>query len=103
MNAKNVGLAFMVGFAGGYLLQKNTTKQVFTPEHALKVVKQKVKGSLQLDGAWIYQHTEEWHGNRVKQFVYRGGLTERTGDTLRHYDFLVDSETGALLSLTPQF
>jgi len=103
MNAKNVGLAFIVGFAGGYLLQKNMTKQVFTPEQALKEVKHKIKDSLQLDGAWIYQHTEEWQGNRVKQFVYRGGITEKTGDTLQHYDFIVDSETGTLLSLTPQF
>lgn len=103
MNVKTVGFAFLVGFAGGYLIQRTTAKQVLTPEQALIEVKQKVKDSLQLDGAWIYQHTEEWQGNRVKQLVYRGGVTEKTGDTVRHYDFLVDSETGSLLALTPQF
>lgn len=102
MSGKKVALAFAIGFAGGYLLQKAFVKPALSPEQALKMVKGKVKSAMTIDGAWIYQSTEEWKGNHVHQHVYRGGLTERSGEQLNHYDFVVDSETGALLTLTPQ-
>ncbi|WEG13861.1 PepSY domain-containing protein [Pullulanibacillus sp. KACC 23026] len=97
-----VGIAFAIGFAGGYLLQKSLTKDRLAPEEALKKVKKQINKQINIDGSWIYQHTEEWDGNQVPQKVYRGGITERKGEALKHYDFIVDSETGALLELTPQ-
>lgn len=95
-------LLFSIGFAGSYFIQKALTQQILTPEQALKAVKKRTKTSLNLDGTWIFQHTEDWKGNTVCQKVYRGGLTERNGNELLHYDFIVDAESGALLALTPQ-
>ncbi len=102
MSKRKAAVLFALGFAGGYLLQKKMVKTVLSPEQALRSVKGKVKNAMDIDGAWIYQHTEEWDENQVSQKIYRGGLTERTGDQLNHYDFVVDSESGALLTLSPQ-
>ncbi|GGE55205.1 peptidase M4 [Pullulanibacillus camelliae] len=94
--------ALGIGFLGGLFVQRSLNHLPLSPERALSKVKASAKQVLTIDGAWIFLQKEPWSNGKLAYEVYKGGLTEKTGDEVVHYDFIVDAQTGTLLSLEAQ-
>jgi predicted small secreted protein len=94
--------AFGIGVVGGYLLKKGLDLRTPSPERVLAAVKAHVKRDLRIDGAWIHLQPENWMNGPLRQWVYRGGLTESVDGEAVHYDFIADARTGAVLRLERQ-
>ncbi|MFC7393591.1 PepSY domain-containing protein [Scopulibacillus cellulosilyticus] len=102
MKFKNIAIAFGVGLAGGYVLQKSLQKSQLSPEQVMQIVKRAAKKSLNIDGAWVYLTPEDYYQNGLSYKVYKGGLTAKDGENLEHFDFIADASTGTILDLKAQ-
>ncbi|MBM7644869.1 putative small secreted protein [Scopulibacillus daqui] len=102
MKIKNIAIAFGVGLAGGYVLQKALQKSTLSPEQVMQLVKKTAKKALDIDGAWIYLSPENYQQNGLTYKVYKGGLTAKNNENLEHYDFIADASTGTILDLKAQ-
>lgn len=92
---------FSAGIATGRL--KTSSRHVLSSEKVLHFVKEAAKESLPIDGAWIYLSPQTMTRDALTCEVYRGGLTAAAeGKTVRHFDFVADARTGALLELKAQ-
>jgi predicted small secreted protein len=91
-----------IGAAAGFFLSSKLNEKGMSPEKALKLVKDKVKENIPVDGSWIHMQPEELAKNELTYEVYRGGLTATQDNTVDHYDFVVDAKTGAVIELNKQ-
>ncbi|RBW71428.1 PepSY domain-containing protein [Bacillus taeanensis] len=91
-----------IGAAAGFFISSKLNEKGMSPEQALKVVKEKVKENIPVDGSWIHMKPEELSKNELTYEVYRGGLTATQNNTVNHYDFAIDAKTGAVIELNKQ-
>lgn len=101
MSWKKTFLAAGLGVLAGYLLQRQLDSGEISPEIALKKVKRFVGDSHQIDGSWVHMQPETVERFELHYTVYRGGITVSSDNQVRHYNFLVDAETGTVIEFTP--
>ncbi|HET7579879.1 MAG TPA: PepSY domain-containing protein [Bacillales bacterium] len=101
MGWKKSFLAAGAGVLGGYLLQKQLEGNGISPEKALKSVKETVGKRHTIDGSWVHMQPETVERYGLDYNTYRGGITVSTDNQVKHYQFLVDAETGTVLEFVP--
>lgn len=103
MSKRNVLLSLGIGVLAGYVLNKKVKEStMITPEQALKVAKAKFAVNGEIEGSWIHTKQENFRKNGLSYNVYQGGLTLNEQGEIHHYEFLVDADTGTILSATKQ-
>ncbi len=103
MSMKRFLLGAGIGFAVGTILKNQLTKELISPEKALRFVKQKLKEQQGvIEGSWIHMIPENYKKNLLDYTVYRGGISCTTEGEFYQFDFVVDGHTGAILELTSQ-
>ncbi|HEX6922391.1 MAG TPA: PepSY domain-containing protein [Bacillales bacterium] len=100
MSWKKSLLAAGLGMLGGYLLQKQLADGGITPEAALKKVKHAVGKNHSIDGSWVHMQPEAIERFGLDYNAYNGGITVSTDNQVKHYNFLVDAETGTVLEFS---
>lgn len=102
MGWKKTFLLTGAGVLTGYLLQKQLDSQTnISPERALKCVKRVVREKYNIDGSWVHMQVERVERHGLDFDVYRGGITVSTDEQVKHFNFLVDANTGTVLEFTP--
>lgn len=89
----------IVGLAAGFTIANQMNKREITPEKALHNVKKALKDKLAIEGSWIQMFPEKIDNDLLEYTVYRGGITSNEHNRIHHYDFAVDTKTGAILEL----
>ncbi|MCT8137319.1 PepSY domain-containing protein [Anaerobacillus sp. CMMVII] len=102
MSWKRFLLGAGVGFIVGAVLKDQMTKELISPEKALRVVKQKLGKQGVIEGSWIHMIPESYEKNLLDYTVYRGGVSCTIEGEFYQFDFIVDGNTGAILELTSQ-
>ena len=91
-----------IGMVVGAVLKDQLTKELISPEKALRVVKQKLGKQGVIEGSWIHMIPEDLEKNLLDYKVYRGGVSCTIGGEFYQFDFVVDGNTGAILDLVSQ-
>lgn len=99
MKISNFVTGALVGLAAGILVTNQMNKKDVSPEKALHNVKNALKDKLTIEGSWIQMIPEKMENNLLEFTVYRGGITSNEHNRIHHYDFAVDTKTGAILEL----
>ncbi|WP_141603943.1 PepSY domain-containing protein [Terrilactibacillus laevilacticus] len=99
MKWKPLIFGFVVGMTSQLVYQKRKEKQLLTPEKALQSVKKSVKSDLDVNNGWIYLTPTDMKRHGISYNVYQGGVTANQGNEKKHYDFIVDAQTGTILEL----
>ncbi|WNF39071.1 PepSY domain-containing protein [Bacillaceae bacterium IKA-2] len=91
-----------IGFLVGAFFKEKLTKELISPEKALRIVKQKLKEQGAVEGSWIHMIPENYQKNLLKYKVYHGGISCTIGSEFNQFDFIVDGHSGAILDLYSQ-
>lgn len=102
MGFKRIALGIGIGFIAGLVVRSNFSKENISPEKALRIVKQKLKDHVTIDGSWIHMIPESMTKDQLEYKVYRGGISSTTNSENIQFDFIVDSTTGTILELNSQ-
>lgn len=103
MSKKNVFLSLATGLIAGYFLnQKVKEYSIISPEFALQQAKRKFTNIGEIEGSWIHTKQENFKKDGLSYTVYEGGLTVNEDGEIHHYEFLIDADTGTVLSATKQ-
>lgn len=102
MSLKRFLLGMGIGFIAGSVLRDQLTKEHISPEKALKIVKQKLGQQGAVEGSWVHMIPESFEKQLLNYNVYRGGVSCTIAGEFHQFDFVVDSETGAILELISQ-
>ncbi|RXI98601.1 hypothetical protein DS745_20000 [Anaerobacillus alkaliphilus] len=102
MSFKRFLLGAGIGFVVGAVLKDQLTKELISPEKALRVVKQKLNKQGVVEGSWIHMIPESYEKNLLDYTVYRGGVSCTIEGDFYQFDFIVDGHTGTILELTSQ-
>ncbi len=102
MGLKRFLLGAGVGFVVGAVLKDQLTKELISPEKALRIVKQKLNKQGVVEGSWIHMIPESYEKNLLVYTVYRGGVSCTIEGEFYQFDFIVDGHTGTILDLTSQ-
>lgn len=89
----------IVGLAAGFTIANQMSKRKITPERALHNVKEALSNKLAIEGSWIQMFPEKMEDDLLEYTVYRGGITANEHNRILHYDFAVDTKTGAIIEL----
>lgn len=89
----------LVGIVTGAAVAYQCNKRDVSPEQALHNVKKELKNTFDIEGSWIQMIPETMETDLLNYTVYRGGITSRQNNRIHHYDFAVDTKTGAILEL----
>ncbi len=89
----------LVGIVTGAAIAYQWSKRDISPEQALHNVKKELKQKLAIEGSWIQMIPETMETDLLNYTVYRGGITSNQNNRIHHYDFAVDTKTGAILEL----
>lgn len=101
MNWKRCALSVGLGVSIGWVLSKQLENNTLSAEKALSKVKAAVGQSNHIDGSWIHMTSQSLERYGLDYEVYKGGVTLTQNDTVKHYDFTVDANTGTVLELSP--
>lgn len=99
MKVSRLLLGVGIGISLGLLLKPASEKKLLTPERALKAVKQAVAQEHMITGSWIHMIPEKINYENDTYEVYRGGISAKTAEGTKQYEFLVDRATGHVLDL----
>jgi len=102
MGLKRFLIGAGIGFIAGAVFKDQITKQLMSPEKALRIVKQKLGEQGAVEGSWIHMIPENYEKNLLDYMIYRGGVSCIIGGEFYQFDFVVDSLTGAILDLVSQ-
>jgi predicted small secreted protein len=102
MSFKRFLLGAGIGFIVGAVLKDQLTKELISPEKALRVVKRKLGKQGVVEGSWIHMIPEDYEKSLLEYTVYRGGVSCTIEGEFYQFDFIVDGHTGAILELTSQ-
>lgn len=102
MSLKRFLIGAGIGFFVGAVLKDQFTKELISPERALRVVKQKLNKQGSVEGSWIHMIPESYEKGLLDYTVYRGGVSCIIEGEFYQFDFIVDANTGAILELTSQ-
>lgn len=91
-----------IGFLVGAVFKDQITKELISPEKALRIVKQKLRKQGAVEGSWIHMIPENYQKNLLDYKVYHGGISCTIGSEFNQFDFVVDGHTGAILDLVSQ-
>lgn len=103
MNWKSFFIGLSSGLAGGlaaYYFLTNEERQASSPEKILEQVKHLFKEQGPISGSWIHMKAEPYEKDQLKYMVYKGGISKKNADSSEQYEFIADSTTGTLLSIT---
>ncbi|MGO4890078.1 PepSY domain-containing protein [Anaerobacillus sp. MEB173] len=102
MGLKRIAFGIGIGFIAGLVVRSSITKETVSPEKALRIVKEKLKTRVTIDGSWIHMIPETLTKDQLEYTVYRGGISSTQGQEDVQFDFVVDAATGTILELTSQ-
>lgn len=102
MSLKRIAIGIGIGFIAGLVVRSNFSKENISPEKALRIVKQKLKDQVTIDGSWIHMIPESFSKDQLNYTVYRGGISSTAENENIQFDFIVDAETGTILELQSQ-
>lgn len=102
MSLKRFLVGVGVGLLAGTVLKEQLSKELISPEKALRIVKRKVGQQGAIEGSWIHMIPEDYERKFINYKVYRGGISCTMEGEFYQFDFIVDGETGVILELTSQ-
>lgn len=100
MNWKSFILGIGIGLVSGYATKEILAKKMHvSPEKALANAKEAFKELGSISGSWIQMKTEPYKKQHLTYTVYKGGLTRNVDGQYEQYEFIADSETGAIIDV----
>lgn len=102
MSLKRFLIGVGVGLLAGTVLKEQISKELVSPEKALRGVKQKLGKQGVIEGSWIHMIPEDYEKSILKYTVYRGGVSCTIEGEFYQFDFIVDANNGTILELTSQ-